>query len=82
MKKFTETLIEMLIDHPELMRVDVEELDGRIQILLTVERSDLGKVIGKKGRNAMAIRTLLTAVAARQNKRVTFDVVERPDTPL
>lgn len=82
MKKLTETLIEMLIDHPELMRVDVEELDGRIQILLTVERSDLGKVIGKKGRNAMAIRTLLTAVAARQNKRVTFDVVERPDTPL
>jgi predicted RNA-binding protein YlqC (UPF0109 family) len=71
----------MLIDHPELMRVDVEELDGRIQILLTVERSDLGKVIGKKGRNAMAIRTLLTAVAARQNKRVTFEVVERPDTP-
>jgi uncharacterized protein len=81
MKKLTETLIEMLIDHPELMRVDVEELDGRIQILLTVERSDLGKVIGKKGRNAMAIRTLLTAVAARQNKRVTFEVVERPDTP-
>jgi uncharacterized protein len=80
MKKFTETLIEMLIDHPELMRVDVEELDGRIQILLTVDRSDLGKVIGKKGRNAMAIRTLLTAVAARQNKRVKFEVVERPDT--
>jgi predicted RNA-binding protein YlqC (UPF0109 family) len=81
MKKFTETLIEMLIDHPDLMRVDVEELDGRIQILLTVERSDLGKVIGKKGRNAIAIRTLLTAVAARQNKRVKFEVVERPDTP-
>jgi uncharacterized protein len=76
MREFAETIIRNLIDHPEKMHLEVQETEVRIELLLKVDRADLGKIIGKKGRNAMAIRTLLTAIAAKQNKRVKFEVVE------
>jgi uncharacterized protein len=76
MREFAETLIRNLIDHPEKMHLEVLDTGERILMTLKVDQADLGKIIGKKGRNAMAIRTLLTAIAAKQNKRVKFEVVE------
>jgi uncharacterized protein len=77
MKKFIEMLIKELVDNPD--KVVVEEITkdtNSIEITVEVAADDIGKVIGKKGKNIMAIRTLLTAVGAKENHRTTLQVVE------
>ncbi len=65
-----------LVDHPDL--VDVREVQGdQATILeLRVAPDDLGKVIGKQGRTARALRTVLAAAATKQNKRTLLEIVE------
>ena len=58
------------------MRVDVDETDREIVYELTVAPDDLGKVIGKEGKTARAIRTLLAACSPRVRKRVGLDILE------
>jgi len=76
MKELALRLAQALVDHPEA--VEVRELEGgRTTILeLRVAREDLGKVIGKEGRNARALRTLLEAAAAKLKKRVVLEIIE------
>jgi predicted RNA-binding protein YlqC (UPF0109 family) len=65
-----------LVDDPEAVEVNVVEEDRAIVIELTVAPDDLGKVIGKEGRTARAIRTLLAATSARMRKRAILDILE------
>lgn len=76
MKDFLEFVTRHLVDHPDRIRVELEERTDRLVLRLNVDQADLGKVIGKQGRNAQALRTLVTAIAAREGHRVTLEIVQ------
>lgn len=64
------------MDDPDAVEVNVVEEDRAIVLELTVAPDDLGKVIGKEGRTARAMRTLLSATSARLRKRAILDILE------
>ncbi|HHH80583.1 MAG TPA: KH domain-containing protein [candidate division Zixibacteria bacterium] len=76
LKSFVENIAKALVDHPDY--VDVREIAGERTTVfeLRVGEGDLGKVIGKGGQTARAIRTLLNAVAAKQGKRAVLEIIE------
>jgi len=75
MKELIEYIAKALVDDPDSVRV--EEIEGTSATIyeLRVSADDMGRVIGKQGRVANAIRTLLRAAAARQGRRVTLEIV-------
>ncbi|MBP5154532.1 MAG: KH domain-containing protein [Lachnospiraceae bacterium] len=74
MKELVEVIARSLVSQPENVVVTEEENDREVVLTLTVDPSDMGKVIGKQGRIAKAIRTVLKAQAIREDKRVTLDI--------
>lgn|GEM_PF-38559 len=78
MKELVEYLARALVDNPEPVEVRQEGDDAEPIFHLKVGDDDLGKVIGKKGRTAKALRTLLSAAAAKQDVRMTLEIVEPP----
>ena len=64
------------MDDPDAVEVNVVEEDRALVLELTVAPDDLGKVIGKEGRTARAMRTLLSATSARLRKRAILDILE------
>ena len=76
MKDLISTIARALVDNPE--QVSVTEIEGaHTSVLeLKVAKSDLGKVIGKKGRTARAIRTILSGVSGKAKKRVVLEILE------
>ena len=76
MKELTEYIAKSLVEHPD--EVDVVEVrrGSRVTLELSVSKDDMGRVIGKGGRVANAIRTLLRVAAERDGSQVTLDVVE------
>lgn len=77
MKEFIEYIAKQLVDDPNGVTIDekVDE-DKRILLSLRVSQSDTGKVIGKQGRTAAAMRILLTAVAAKHGKRAVLEILD------
>lgn len=75
MKEFVEFIARHLVDHPDGVTIDVEEREEKLVFKLKVSESDVGKIIGKSGRTASALRTLLRAVAAKEGKRAVLDIV-------
>ena len=75
-KELVEYITKSLVDNPD--QVEVRETEGEqgTVLELTVSQDDLGKVLGKQGRTARAIRTLLGAVSAKTKKRVVLEIVE------
>lgn len=75
MRELVETIAKALVDHPEA--VEVNEVEGeRSTILeLKVAPEDMGKVIGKQGRIAKAIRTVVKAAATKDDKRVVVEIL-------
>lgn len=70
-------LAKALVDHPEAVEVTpIEEEDGELVLELRVHPDDMGKVIGKRGRTAKAIRTMVKAAATREGTSATVDIVE------
>jgi predicted RNA-binding protein YlqC (UPF0109 family) len=76
MKELVEYVARSLVNDPEAVRVTETERDGVPVIELRVAKADLGRVIGKEGRTAKALRAILAAVAARKSQRVVLDIVE------
>jgi predicted RNA-binding protein YlqC (UPF0109 family) len=76
MKNLINTIARVLVDHPE--KVSVTEVEGdRTSVLeLRVAKEDLGKVIGKQGRTARAMRTILNAASAKIKKRTVLEIIE------
>lgn len=76
MKEIIETIAQALVDQPEL--VSVTEIGGmHTSILeLRVAKEDVGKIIGKHGRTAGALRTILGAVSAREKKRMLLEIMD------
>jgi len=77
MKEFIEYIAKYLVDDPESVVVE-ETIDQekKVNLTLKVKREDIGKVIGKKGKTAIAMRTLLTAVAAKEGKRAMLEILD------
>ena len=77
MKELVEVIAKALVDSPDEVAVTERiENDGTIVIELHVADNDMGKVIGKKGRIAKSIRTVVKTVAIKQDKKVVVDIVE------
>jgi len=76
MKELIKRIAESLVDYPD--QVSVKEIQGDRLVVyeLKVAKSDIGKIIGKQGRNADAIRTILRAVAGKTRKQVLLELVE------
>jgi uncharacterized protein len=76
MKEFVEYIVKNLVDHPDKVRIN--EIGGKQTMIieLSVEKSDIGKIIGKKGKTINAIRTLLISVASRNKIRVDLEILE------
>jgi predicted RNA-binding protein YlqC (UPF0109 family) len=76
MKDLLELIVKQLVDNPD--DVAVNEISGEQTSVfeLRVNKADLGKVIGKQGRTARAIRTLLSAAAVKDSKRVMLEIID------
>ncbi len=76
MKELVKHIVERLVDYPE--EISVEEIEGETTtvIELRVAKTDLGKVIGKEGRIAKAIRTIMNATTNRERKKSVLEIVE------
>ena len=75
MKELLEYLARSLVDNPDSVWVEVEEEDDEISLILTVDQEDMGRVIGRDGRIANAIRSLLRVMAARDGRHVELEIV-------
>ncbi len=75
MKDFIEFIAKYLVDTPEGVLLEQEEKDNKIIFKLKVAETDVGKVIGRKGRTAQALRTLLSAIAAKEGKRAILEIL-------
>ena len=76
MKELIHYIATALVDYPDQVQITETEEDETIIIELTVAKEDLGKVIGKQGRTARAMRSLLSAAAGKINKRSRLEIME------
>jgi predicted RNA-binding protein YlqC (UPF0109 family) len=75
MKQLIETIAKALVDQPEDVRIHEREEERIIVYELTVHPNDVGKVIGKQGRIAKALRTVVQSAAVKKNKRVQIEIM-------
>ena len=76
MKELVEMIAKALVDNPEEVRVNEVEGSQSVIIELRVADEDMGKIIGKQGRIAKAIRTVVKAAAIKENKRVIVEIIQ------
>lgn len=76
MKDFVAYIIKNLVDQPD--KVQINEIGGAQTIILelTVDKADIGKIIGKRGKTINSVRTLLMSVASRNGVRVNLEIIE------
>ena len=74
MKELLETIAKALVQFPEDVHAEMEEKGGEVFLTLSVNEQDMGKVIGRSGRIAKAIRSVMNAAASKQNKRISIDI--------
>ena len=79
MKEFLEFVVGQLVDQPAECVLRLTEQGDAKQFVLTLPRSEVGKVIGKQGHTINAIRSLLASTVSRQGGRVSFEIEERPE---
>ena len=75
MKEFLDYVARSLVDNPDGVAVSVEERDDEVELTLAVDEADMGRVIGRDGRIANAIRSLLRVMGTRQGVHVELDIV-------
>ena len=75
MKELVEVIAKSLVDYPEEVVVTEKEEGRHVTVELRVASSDMGKVIGKQGRIAKAIRSVVKAAASKSDKKVVVDIV-------
>lgn len=76
MIELVEYIAKSLVDNPESVKITSNENHESINILLEVNKGDMGKIIGKQGRIAKAIRSILKAVSLREDKKVNLEIEE------
>lgn len=75
MKEFLDYAARALVDNPDAVEVEVEENDEEVSLTLVVDERDMGKVIGRDGRIAKALRSLLRVMATRDGRHVDLEIV-------
>ncbi|MFV0635835.1 KH domain-containing protein [Mitsuokella sp.] len=75
MKELVEVIAKSLVDHPEDVRVEEKQQGREVELDLHVAEDDMGKVIGRQGRIAKAMRTVVKAAATRENKKVSVEII-------
>ncbi|ORJ62446.1 KH domain-containing protein [Geothermobacter hydrogeniphilus] len=77
MKELIEFIAKSLVENPEAISISEEESeDGTVLVKLAAAQEDMGRIIGKQGRTAKAMRTLLNAKATRESKRASLQIME------
>ena len=76
MAELLEYLARRLVDNPDAVRVETVEEDDTLVLRLHVAQDDIGKVIGRQGRIARALRTIVRAGSARERRRVQLEIVD------
>lgn len=76
MKELLEYLARSLVDNPDAVEVDVVEDEQSLLLQLRVAGDDMGKVIGKQGRIAKALRTIVKAASVREAKKVMVEIID------
>ncbi len=76
LENFVDYIVRSLVDSPEEVRVVSEKEDGASVIKIVCKKEDIGKIVGKKGKTIMAIRSLVSGAAGRIQKRVAVEVVD------
>jgi len=76
MKELVQFLAQQLVNNPEAVDVKETQSDSASILELRVAKEDVGRVIGKQGRTAKSIRTILNAVASRTNRKVVLEIIE------
>jgi predicted RNA-binding protein YlqC (UPF0109 family) len=76
MRELIEFLAKSLVDHPDEVRTRLYERDQQTVVELEVDPADLGKVIGRQGRTARAIRNLLSAAGQKTRRRYALDILD------
>ncbi len=77
MKEMLEIIIKNLVANPDQVEIAEDQIENAITFRVKVAESDMGKVIGKQGRIAKAIRTVTKAIATKENKKVNIEFVEK-----
>ncbi len=76
MRELIEFIAKALVDNPDQVKVTEIEGEKTSVIELSVAKEDLGKIIGKQGRTARAMRTILSAASTKNNKRAVLEIIE------
>ncbi|MCD5413985.1 MAG: KH domain-containing protein [Clostridiales bacterium] len=76
MKELVRVIVEALVDYPDKIEITETEGNRSITIEIRVAQEDMGKVIGKQGRIAKAMRTVVKSAAMRENKKVVIEIVD------
>jgi predicted RNA-binding protein YlqC (UPF0109 family) len=76
MRELIEFLAKSLVDHPDEVRTRLYDRDQQTVVELEVDPDDLGKVIGRQGRTAKALRTVLSAASAKMRRRAILEILE------
>ncbi len=76
MKEFVEFIARNLVDQPGLVAVEIEEKENKVILKLKVGDQDVGTVIGRQGRTAHAMRTLVGAIAAKVGKKAILEIAD------
>ena len=76
MKELVEQIARALVNHPDQVAITETSTESATVLELRVAADDLGRVIGKEGRTAKAIRTILNAAATRENRRVMLEIMD------
>ena len=75
MKELTEIIVKALVDNPSEVKITEKDGENSLVIQIQVQSDDMGKIIGKQGRIAKALRTVVKAAAAKENKKVLIDII-------
>lgn len=76
MKEFLEYIARSLVDQPDAVHIEVEEDDEQVTLTLSVDQADMGRVIGREGRIANAIRSLLRVMGTKEGRHVELEIVD------
>jgi hypothetical protein len=79
MRELVQYLARQLVNNPDAVDVTETQSDTALVLELKVAKEDLGRIIGKQGRTAKSIRTILNAAASRTNRKVVLEIVEEPE---
>ncbi|OGH24978.1 MAG: hypothetical protein A3B47_02695 [Candidatus Levybacteria bacterium RIFCSPLOWO2_01_FULL_39_24] len=78
MRKALEYIISQIVDNPKKVEISEQEENGMINFTITVDASDMGKIIGKNGKVIRAIRNVVKISAIKQNKKINISLIENP----